>query len=129
MAKHNETGKQGEKVCEIFLVNNGFTIIKKNFRVQYGELDIIAEKDNILRFIEVKTISVRDLNKTNNLSVTPEDNLTNRKWENIIKTIELFLYQNTISHETPFQIDLACIYLQETTRQAKVVFHQNIHKE
>ncbi|MCX7956094.1 MAG: YraN family protein [Patescibacteria group bacterium] len=50
-------GKIGEeKACQ-YLQNHDFKIIKKNFRTKWGEIDIIALKDKILYFIEVKTRS------------------------------------------------------------------------
>ena len=43
-----------EDVCVEYLCENGFTIIKRNYRCKLGEIDIVAMKDNIIRFIEVK---------------------------------------------------------------------------
>jgi putative endonuclease len=48
-------GKYGEKHACIYLINNGYKIIENNYRCRYGEIDIIALKDNIFYFIEVKT--------------------------------------------------------------------------
>ena len=41
-----------EDVCVEYLCENGFTIIKRNYRCKLGEIDIVAMKDNIIRFIE-----------------------------------------------------------------------------
>lgn len=43
-----------EDICVEYLCDNGFTIIKRNYRCKLGEIDIIAKKDDIIRFIEVK---------------------------------------------------------------------------
>lgn len=56
MAWHNETGKTGEKLAADWL-EKGFTILEKNWRHKRLEVDIIAEKDNLLHFIEVKSRS------------------------------------------------------------------------
>lgn len=50
-------GKKGEKVAAKYLVNRGYEIKRKNFRCPFGEVDIIAQKDGTLAFIEVKTRS------------------------------------------------------------------------
>lgn len=50
-------GKIGEQRAVDYLKNNGFTIVKKNFRAYAGEIDIIAKKHDCLYFIEVKTRS------------------------------------------------------------------------
>ena len=67
MAEHNEIGKIGENITNTFLMKQGFTIIERNYRVKVGEIDIIAKKDNVLRFIEVKSIKVRYCNQITNL--------------------------------------------------------------
>ena len=43
-----------EKACE-FLYDNGFSILDRNFYSSFGEIDIIATKDDVLHFIEVKS--------------------------------------------------------------------------
>jgi len=50
-------GKLGEQKGLLFLKNQGFSIVKKNFHTPLGEIDIIAKKDKTLYFIEVKTRS------------------------------------------------------------------------
>ena len=53
--KKNELGRDGEALACKFIEKNGFNIIKKNYRYQRtGEIDIIAKKDNLIVFIEVK---------------------------------------------------------------------------
>jgi putative endonuclease len=51
---NKETGNFGEDAASEFLVNNGFSIITRNFRYGKGEIDIIANDAEILVFIEVK---------------------------------------------------------------------------
>ena len=48
-------GKLGEQLAFSFLENKNYTILEKNYRFGRGEIDIIAEDDNMLVFIEVKT--------------------------------------------------------------------------
>ncbi len=50
------TGKKGEDLAAEFLTAEGFFIIERNFRFgKYGEIDIIAIKDKLLIFVEVKS--------------------------------------------------------------------------
>ena len=51
--KHKK-GMLGQKEAELFLIKNGYKIIKQNFRIKIGEIDIIAQKENYIIFIEVK---------------------------------------------------------------------------
>lgn len=48
-------GELGERIAEEHLANRGFTIVSRNFRTRYGELDLIAADDDALVFCEVKT--------------------------------------------------------------------------
>lgn len=50
-----ELGRIGEDHAERFLVENGFTVIQRNYRTRRGEIDTIAEKDGVVHFIEIKT--------------------------------------------------------------------------
>jgi putative endonuclease len=129
MAEHNEIGKIGEKVAETFLMKHGFAIHSKNFRTQYGEIDIVAEKDRILRFVEVKSVKVRNVREGSMLHVKPEDNLTSSKWGRLAMSVRIYLKAKNVSSETAFQMDLVCVYLDTETRQGRVVFMENIHKE
>lgn len=50
-----ELGEFGEKVAAYYLEKKGYKILKRNFRIKGGEIDIIAEKGDIIAFVEVKT--------------------------------------------------------------------------
>ena len=50
-----EIGDLGERAAANCLINNGYTILKRNFRLKFAEVDIIAEKDGCTVFAEVKT--------------------------------------------------------------------------
>lgn len=57
MAQHNELGKKGEKIAVDFLLNNNYKILERNYRYLKAEVDIIAQKEDTLAIIEVKTRS------------------------------------------------------------------------
>lgn len=48
-------GKSGEDYAAAFLESTGYRILERNFRCRIGEADIIAEKDKIIYFFEIKT--------------------------------------------------------------------------
>jgi len=55
LTNNNKIGKQGEQIAIDYLVDKGYKIIKQNFHFgKVGEIDIIAEKNNEIVFIEVK---------------------------------------------------------------------------
>ena len=55
MAEHNELGKKGEQLAIDFLIEKEYKIHEKNYRYLKAEVDIIAQKDGFLVFVEVKT--------------------------------------------------------------------------
>ena len=129
MAEHNEVGKIGETIAKTFLTKQGFEVIEQNYRILQGEIDIITKKDNILRFIEVKSIKVRSFESLEKLIIRPEDNLTFSKWSKILTTVQVYLKHKNVPHETKYQIDLACVYIDTEKREGRVKLLQNIHKE
>ena len=54
MDKRKRLGNQGEDLVAKNLEQHGFTIKHRNYRKCYGEIDIIAHKDDLLVFVEVK---------------------------------------------------------------------------
>ena len=53
----SEIGRKGEKMVAEYLKSQGYTVIKRNYKDRYGEVDIIAEDCENLAFVEVKTRS------------------------------------------------------------------------
>ena len=51
----SEVGRRGETAVCQYLLQRGYTIRKRNYRIRGGEIDIIAQKDEILAFVEVKS--------------------------------------------------------------------------
>lgn len=47
-------GREGEEIAVEYLKENGYRIVEKNYRSLFGEIDLIAEKDGTIVFIEVK---------------------------------------------------------------------------
>ena len=54
MAEHNETGKAGEEQARMYLKKNGYKIHALNWVHNHKEIDIVAEKNETMVFIEVK---------------------------------------------------------------------------
>lgn len=97
MAQHNITGKQGEELAAIFLEEQGYTLLHKNWRHKNWEVDIIATRNNRLHIIEVKT-------RTSTFFGYPEDNMSNAKMQYLINAAEEYMYQNPHWHQLQFDI-------------------------
>ncbi|ADO77082.1 YraN family protein [Halanaerobium praevalens] len=57
MALHNKLGQLGEDIAVKYLIKENYHIIQRNYRNKFGEIDIIASKNNYTIFIEVKSRS------------------------------------------------------------------------
>lgn len=97
MSKHISTGKAGEKLAADYLQKKQYEIITHNYRYQHCEIDLIAQKDNLLIFVEVKTRS--------NISFGLPEEFVNRKKEiNIRKAAEQYLQETNWQHNIRFDI-------------------------
>lgn len=95
-----EIGDIGENaVCE-FMTKNGYEILERNFTIRGGEIDIIARKNDIIAFVEVKS------RKSNSL-VSGEEAITKSKKAHIIKTAET--YFNKLSNPCNCRFDVAVV--------------------
>jgi len=84
MALHNELGRKGEQLAEEYLANLGYTILFRNWRHLRHEIDVIAEKDDVLHFIEVKTRSTTSFGM-------PEEAVNKNKLRSMIAAGESFM--------------------------------------
>ena len=86
-------GRIGEDIACTFLVKRGFFVIHRNYRKKYGEIDIICEKDGMLHFVEVKTVSRENVSRETPDSYRAEDNIHEAKLRRIGRTIEAYLLE------------------------------------
>ena len=87
MAEHNDTGRKGEDMAAAYLSGMGFRILHRNWRYSYYEIDIIAVKNNILHFIEVKS-------RYHVQGGHPEDSVTKKKFRNLLNAADEFLFKH-----------------------------------
>ena len=84
MALHIETGKYGESLAIRYLILKDFDIIECNWRHNHLEVDIIAVKNNIIHFIEIKT--------RHSISFGfPEESVTGKKFKNLQNAAAVYL--------------------------------------
>lgn len=85
MSQHKQKlGKKGEDIACEYLLDEKYEILEKNWRSSNQEIDIIATKENILVFIEVKT-------RSNTKFGHPEEAVNKLKQQQIFKAAESFI--------------------------------------
>ena len=97
MASHNELGKKGEQLAVDFLVENGYDIVERNYRFNKAEVDIIAQKKDILAIIEVKTRSTADFGN-------PQDFVKPKQIKNLVKAVDEYVTVNNLEVDVRFDI-------------------------
>ena len=100
-----ERGKQGEdRACE-YLIKEGYKIIERNWRTKGGEIDIIAMKDEVLVFVEVKTFP----NATSDMLSSV---LGIQKQKRIVKTAKHFLLKHRQYSNSYIRFDVIVLDMQ-----------------
>ncbi len=97
MAEHNALGKKGEKLAVDFLVEKGYDILEKNYRYLKSEVDIIAQKENIVVAVEVKTRSTPEFGN-------PQDFVKPKQMQSLVKAIDHYVVNNDLDVEVRFDI-------------------------
>lgn len=118
-------GDIGEEIACSFLTDRGFGILDRNYQRKWGELDIIASKNDLIHFFEVKSIT-RSFPNLSSDAHTPEENVDGWKVKHLRRIIETYLDEKGGGLEAPFQFHVLCVYMNTRTRRAKVKWLENI---
>ena len=105
MAEHNELGKKGEKLAIDFLVDKGYKILEKNYRYLKAEVDIIAQKKDVLAVVEVKT-------RSTDYFGNPQDFVNPKKIKLLLSAIDYYVIEKDLDVEVRFDI-IAIIHQKE----------------
>ena len=97
MAEHNELGKLGEELAVEFLRKEGYEILETNWTFQKAEIDIIAQKENTLAVVEVKTRSSLEFG-------LPQDFVKPKKIQLLVKAINEYVVSKNLDVEVRFDI-------------------------
>lgn len=92
MVKTNDLGKIGEEIATKYLTKKGYRILVKNYKVSFGEIDIIAEHRNCICFVEVKL-------RKNIKYGYPEEAINYFKKRKIIRVAQFYLNQKGIDNK------------------------------
>lgn len=105
MSTSSLLGIKGEQLAKAYLENLGFQIIERNYKTSFGEIDIIAQKDQVIHFIEVKT-------RTSSHFGFPYEAVDQQKVNKIKNVINFYCLQNSIKNDT-LRIGIISIILKD----------------
>lgn len=103
--RRQKLGAWGERVAAHQLEADGYTIIARNWRCVYGEIDLIVQKGTLWAFVEVKTRRGRDLGM-------PEEALTPTKAKKLTQSAQHYLAEHDL--DVDWQIDLVAVELDKS---------------
>jgi len=138
LPEHLRIGQLGEDIAGKWLIDKGFTVLERNYAKKWGEIDIIAERDKMVYFVEVKTVSwetTEALHKE--LSVfqdgngedtrgryRPEEKVDSRKQQRLGRAIQTWIAANRFTG--PFQIDVMTVRLVPREKYAVIEVIENV---
>ncbi|MCF8218057.1 MAG: YraN family protein [Bacteroidales bacterium] len=97
MAEHNELGTKGEDMAAHHLAENGYKILDRNWHFGKEEVDIIAQIDDQIVFVEVKT-------RGSSFFGRPEEFVKKQKQKFIIRAANTYIEKHDIDLEARFDI-------------------------
>lgn len=126
---HNQTGALGEQLAAQFLMERGFSIMGQNYLKPWGEIDIIAEKSQLVHFIEVKTVSYETKNALQTAisrgTWRPEENVHHTKLARMHRAIESWLSSQS-ADVIAWQIDILAVRVVPREKYATIKYLPNV---
>jgi putative endonuclease len=122
--EEKSTGVKGEEIAASFLVEKGYRIIGKNIKNlkgrQLGEIDIIAQKNKEIVFVEVKTRNLEKYQET-----LPEENITFQKLRKMSRIASSYIKSNNL-WEHPYHFDAISVWLSRDLKNYKIKHIEDI---
>jgi len=125
--RNKEIGNKGEDLACQYLEQLGYEIIKRNHVDRVGEIDIIAYKDYVIHFVEVKSVSRETQNNViHETEYNPAEKVDRLKMRKIEKVAEKFLFENGLEEEA-YQFDLIMVFIYDGGFRYKIEVIENIN--
>jgi putative endonuclease len=107
-----EVGRRGEELARALLKKRGYKVLESNVRGHFGEIDIVARKNDCHVFVEVRT-------RTGDGFGTPEESINRRKRDKMVTCALDYVAKHESLHEATWRIDVVAIELDEAGRQTR----------
>ena len=122
-----KVGEVGENLAVEYLKKNGYKILDRNYVLRFSgapqsaEIDIIAKRDNVISFIEVKTIVAKE-----GSSWPPEEKVNFQKQRKIMRAAETWLSKHRIAFDSAMQLDIIAVTIDRETQKASIRYLPNV---
>ena len=108
----------GEDLAARYLVTNGYSVVCRNYRKRYGEIDLIVEKDQHLIFCEVKT-------RTSHSIESALASVSFSKQRKITRAAQLYINENPNFGNYIFRFDVILVFYYKSTDTFKVIHYED----
>ncbi len=115
-SKTQQIGQLGEDLAAKYLKNKGFSDIERNYTLKQGEIDIIAKKEGILYFFEIKSSLVKP--SVSYETYNPAENMHPKKIDRFLRTANIYVLNKKVSCET--RTILLSVLINREKKQAKI---------
>ncbi len=103
-----QLGFDAEESVSRHLAARGFRILDRNWRRPWGELDVVAEREGVIHFIEVKA------SRRLAAGFAPELRADGRKLAKVRRTARTWLIDHRFGSDTEWQVDVASVVMGST---------------
>lgn len=121
--KRQSLGKWGEALAAETLEGQGYTLLERNARTPYGELDLVMRQGQVTVFVEVKTRRTQSYGDTPAYGL-PEESITRRKQEHLLHAAQAYL-QSHPQLSGDWRVDVVAIR-RAPGSQPEVVHFENV---
>ncbi|MEJ2759909.1 MAG: YraN family protein [Anaerolineales bacterium] len=111
-------GKWGEDRAQEWLEKRGYELVARNFHTEYGEIDLVMQKENCLHFVEVKTRRTKRFGN-------PEEAVTETKMAHMVDSAQRFLQLHP-EFSGDWQIDVMAIYASPKRQPLEIRWIENV---
>ena len=118
---NKQTGAHGESIALSYLKSQGYTIHEKNSTSRWGEIDIIAEKNTVIHFVEVKT-------RKSTKQGRPVEAVTYLKLKKLLRSIDFYIHANGL-YNRKYQIDVIGIQLNDDNKVTEMKYYPNVARD
>lgn len=122
---HLDIGQIGEEATAKHYKKQGYKIVAMNYRKTFGEIDVIAQKADMLVFVEVKSVSCVTFDSVSRDTFNPAENIHYKKQARLRKTIAAFLSENP-KKSSSWRFDVAIVQVNTELRRSRMEIVEDV---
>lgn len=113
-------GERGEELAADELMRRGYEIVERNWYARIGEVDLVARRDGVWSFFEVRTRRGRSFG-------TPEESITPAKQERMINVARLYLAEHELNiYEVDWRVGVVAVEMDRARHLLRIEVYENI---